>query len=221
MVILYILLAIVVLLLLILSLNARITLEYGDDVTVKIGTLFYDYKLIPSADKKKKTKKTKKSSADKTEKSKKGQKQNNVFSEFTDGLEITDFIEVLIKLLVRLNSVFKKHLRVRLKKYIITVAADSPDKAAILFGSVTAASRWLFEYLSLNSRLYPLEKSQVAVKCDFEEKKMCADLKVVIKIRLIHLLTYIVGAFFDFMNIKESKTIKKSSVKGTNKNERK
>ena len=221
MVAIYILLAVVLLLLFILLLSVRITVEYNSDVSLKVGALFYNYSVVPSAGKKKKSKKKKKDEVASGEEAKgKPDKKKSTFSEFTEGLEIADFIEILTKLLTRLAAVFKKHLRVRLNKYLITVGAESPDKAAILFGTVNTASMMLIEYLTVNTRLHPLENSPVAVRCDFEGKTVDVDVKVVIKIRVIHLITYLVGAFFDFMKIKESKN-SKTSLKGTIKNERK
>lgn len=220
MVALYILLAVVLLLLFILLLSVRVTVEYNSDVSLKVGALFYNYSVVPSAEKKKKAKKKTKTAVAADEAKGKSDKKKSTFSEFTEGLEIADFIEILTKLLTRLTAVFKKHLRVKLRKYLITVGAESPDKAAILFGTVNTASIMLIEYLTVNTRLHPLENSPVAVKCDFDSKNVDVDVKVVIKIRVVHLITYLVGAFFDFMKIKESKN-NKTSLKGTIKNERK
>ncbi len=218
MAVLYVLLAILIAIILILMISVRITFTYGDKISLKVGALFYNYDIL-SEKKKKKTKKPKTAKKISTPKESKSKKKSGIFSEFTDGLEIMDFISIFTRFITRLSKLFRKRLRVRLKKFRITVGGDSPDKTAVLFGAVSAGATLLIEYLENNTALYAPEKSDIKVNCDFSQKETVAEAEIYVRIRIIHLLGYVIGAFFDFIKIKESKS--DILMKGTEKNERK
>lgn len=219
MVFLYILLALMLLICMLLLLSVRLTFTYGDVTKVKIGAIFFNYDLMANRSKPKKSKPKKKKQTQSVKTGKENTQKKSIFSEFTENMEILDFVSLLKKFLFRMDTVFHKRLRIRLKRFIIDVSAETPDKAAILFGCVSGAASMLLDYLSVNTNLYPIEKSKVAVRCDFDAKTTTADIEVVLKLRLVFFVGYAIGAFFDFINFKESKT-NKSSLKGTLKNER-
>jgi hypothetical protein len=188
---------------------------------VGIGILCFYYKLAPAEKKSKKSaKKARKKKAPAQSQQQPAKKKNSILSEFTEGLDISDFIELLRLLIVRLVERSSGHLKVRLKKFEITVGDKLPDRAAILFGTVNTATALLLEYLETSTKLYPLEKSSVYVTCDFDSNQTNAVIDLTAKIRVIHLLKFAVMFFLDFIKLKETKNYK-STPKGYAQNERK
>jgi len=210
MIFLYILLAVVLIIALILMINLRISVKYGDKTYVKVGALFFDYDYIKKQNKKsqRKKKKTAKSGGKSAK-----DKKKNVLSEFTDGLEFSDFLQLLRLLIIRMVESSSGHVRVRIKRLEVTVGGEKPDTTALLFGGINAAVSWILEYLSLNTRLYPPKKSSIFVNCDFDKGKTEAELELTARIRIIHLVKFALKFFVDFIKLKEYKN--NTSLKGT------
>ena len=221
MIFLYILLAVIALIALILMLHLKLSVKYGEKTYVGIGVLCFYYKLAPAEKKSKKSaKKARKKKAPAQSQQQPAKKKNSILSEFTEGLDISDFIELLRLLIVRLVEHSSGHLKVRLKRFEITVGDKLPDRAAILFGTVNTATALLLEHLETNTKLYPLEKSSVYVTCDFDSSQTNAVIELTAKIRVLHLLKFAVMFFLDFIKLKETKNYKSTS-KGYARNERK
>lgn len=216
MIFLYILLSIIFLVLVVLIINLRVTVKYGNKSCVKLGALFLDFD-FPFKKKETSVDSDNVNESDDetipTVATEKTEKNKNIFSELTEGLEISDFILLLQKLIGRMVESSSGHVKVRIKKLEVTVADKQPSTAAILYGSINAAVAWLIEYLSLNTKLYPLNKSSIFVNCDFDKDKTEAEIEIVAKIRIIHLIKFILKFFFDFIKFKESKN--QTSLKGT------
>ena len=136
---------------------------------------------------------------------KKTENKKSIISEFTEGLEISDFLQLLRRLIIHLVDSSSGHVRVRIKKLEIIVADKEPDAAALIFGGVNTVVSGILEYLELKTRLFPLHKSRIYVKCDFEKEHTEAEIELWTKIRIIHLVKFALKFFFDFMRIKESK----------------
>ncbi len=208
----YIIFALILLIAALLMLSVRLTIKFGEKTYIGIGTLFFEYKLAPLTEKKKRM--NKKTSAKKrTVRSDKADKKS-VISEFTDDLVISDFLTLLRKLFFQLRKYFFGHIRVRLRRFEITVSDDYADSAALLYGTVSASVSWLLEFLIQNTNLHPLEKSSVFVKCDFNSKKTKADIYIDVKIKVWHLVKMAAVFFPDFIKLKETKN-NKSTLKGT------
>ncbi len=211
MIFIYILSAVLVLIFAVLMLNLRVTVKYGNKTYVKIGVLFFDYNLTTKKKDKKSFVKKQKKSAENIEKGSKDKK--NILSEFTDGLEISDFLQLLRILIVRMVESSSGHVKVRVKTLQITVADKMPATAAMLYGGVNAAVSWLLEYLTVNTKLYPLNKSSVYINCDFDKEKTEAEIELYARIRIVHLVKFVLKFFFDFIKLKENKN--QTSLKGT------
>lgn len=209
MIFLYILLALLVIVFLILFISLRITVKYGKETYLKIGALFFDFNLTKSDTKKRKHKRKK---SPKKQSKKTTENKKSIISEFTEGLEISDFLQLLRRLIIHLVDSSSGHVRVRIKKLEIIVADKEPDAAALIFGGVNTVVSGILEYLELKTRLFPLHKSRIYVKCDFEKEHTEAEIELWTKIRIIHLVKFALKFFFDFMRIKESKN--NTSLKG-------
>lgn len=213
MIFLYVILALFLLIFLLCMINVRITLEYNEKAVLKIGALFIDYK-VGGAKKKKKPEKDKKkkvvaeSVSQPTQPKKEKSKIMQVISEFTEDFEFADFYDFVVSFVSQLIKVFNKHLKVRFKRFNVTVGSDDPSDTAIRFGAVSQACAYLFELLDNNTKLYPLKRSNVYVNSDFDRKNIYCNLKLIIRLRIVHILIYIVKVFFEFIKIKESKSNK-------------
>lgn len=210
MIVLYILLGVLLLIALLLMLNVRFTVKYGEKTYASLGVLCFNYRL--TAKSKKKSSEKQKKNEDSSNKSKPAKKKG-MLDEFKEGLEISDFIELLRKLISRLSEVSRGHVKVKIKRLEVVVADRYPDIAALKFGAVNGAVALLIEYLLANTCLYPLEKSSLFVRCDFDKENTEAVADVVTKVRVAHLLVFILKFFFDFIQLKESKN--NTSLKGT------
>lgn len=210
MVFLYILSAVFILIFIAMMISLRVTIRYGSNSDVRIGALFFDFNITNTKKNKYNCKKNKK--ATKHTKKQSGNK-SSLLSEFTEGLEITDFLQLLRTLVARLVECSSGHVRVKIKKMEITVADKEPATAAVLYGCINAAVSWLVEYLTINTKLYPLSKCSIYVNCDFDKMNTEAEIELRAKIRIVHLSKFALKFFIDFIKLKETKN--NSSLKGT------
>lgn len=208
MIFLYIICAVIAVVILCLLLRVRLVFEYGEKLKLHAGILFVNIDLLSLTSDKKTAKKKSKSSAVQT----KGNEKKNILSEFTEDMSFSDFLELLKVLLHKLIEMFKRHLYVRLKKFTVIVGDKDPAKSAIQFGIICQSCAYLFELLECNTKLYPLEKSEVSVLNDFDASKTEIEAKIIIKLRIIHVLGLVLSLFFEFIKLKESKN--SSQMKG-------
>lgn len=211
MIFIYILLAVIALIFAVLMINLRVIVKYGNKTYVKIGVLFLNFSLTTKKKNKKSVVKKQNETAKNIEKTSKNKK--SILSEFTDGLKISDFLQLLKMLIIRMVESSSGHVKVRIKTLQITVADKMPATAAMLYGGVNATVSWLLEYLTVNTKLYPLSKSSIYVNCDFDKERTEAEIELCAKIRIIHLANFVLKFFFDFIKIKENKN--HTSLKGT------
>ena len=220
MVFLYILLALFLLVFLICLINIRITLLYDNKGAIlKIGALFIDYNVTGEKKKNTKKQKTKENISDgsPTESGTPSKKENSkiskLISEFTEDFELGDFIDFLLNFLGKLVNVFQSHLKVRLKRFNISVGAKTPADTAIRFGIISQSCAYLFEFLDNNTKLYPLKNSNVYVNADYNSDSIFCNIKLVIRIRVIHVLKYLFELFIELINTKERLNKKKGQRK--------
>ena len=204
---LYIIGAILGLIFLIFLIRVRIIFSYGDKLSLKVGALFINYDVLKKRPKKKaKKKKAEKKAPKKSTGSASGASQKkNMIKEFTEDMDIGDFLDVVSAFFSSFGKMVNNHLYVRLNKFRILVGGDDPAKSAIQFGAICQSCTYLFEILRNSTKLYPLEKSDVAVYHDFSAPKSEYELTITVKLRIIHVLGMLLSVLFEFIKIKESK----------------
>ena len=202
--------AILGLVLLILLIRVRIIFSYGEKLSLKVGALFINYDVL-----KKRTGKKKKAKKNKTDKRKtkassvsgaEPPQKKNMLKEFTEDMDIGDFLDLISTFFSSLGKMVDKHLYVRLNKFRILVGGEDPARSAIQFGAICQSCTYLFEILKNSTKLYPLEKSDVSVYHDFTVKKSEYELDITVKLRIIHVLGMLLSVLFEFIKLKESKT---------------
>ena len=210
MLLLYIIGAILGLILLILLIRVRIIFSYSEKLTLKVGALFINYDVLkkrPEKAKKTKKKKQKKKVSEQTSAvGKDNVKKKNVLKEFTEDMDIGDFLDLISAFFTSLGKMLSNHLYVRLNKFRIIVGGEDPAKSALQFGALCQSCSYLFEILRNNTKLYPLEKSEVSVLHDFSKKKSEYELTITVKLRIIHVFCMLLSVLLEFFKIKESKT---------------
>ena len=205
---LYIIGAILGLILLILLIRVRLIFSYGEKLSLKVGALFINYDLLKKRPKKKiKKKKAEKKTLQKsTVAASESPQKKNMIKEFTEDMDIGDFLDLISALFSSLGKMVNNHLYVRLNKFRILVGGEDPAKSAIQFGAICQSCTYLFEILRNNTKLYPLEKSDVTVYHDFSAAKSEYELTITVKLRIIHVLGMLLSVLFEFIKIKETKT---------------
>ena len=217
MIFLYIIGAILALIFLVFLIRVRIIFSYGEKVSLKVGALFFNYDVLkkrPKKDKKAKKKKTEKRIKPKVVAKTDGEspKKKNMLKEFTEDMDIGDFLDLISAFLAGLGKMINNHLYVRLNKFRILVGGEDPAKSAIQFGAICQSCTYLFEILKNYTKLYPLEKSDVSVHHDFAAAKSEYELTVTVKLRIIHVIGMALSVLFEFIKIKESKTKPKGKI---------
>ncbi len=209
MLILYIICALPALILLILLMRVRIIFSYSEKLSLKVGALFINYDVLKKRPEKKK--KVKKKAPPKKKKQPvkaegEGVPKKNLVKEFTEDMDIGDFLDLISAFFSSLGKMVNRHLYVRLNKFRILVGGEDPAKSAIQFGAICQSCTYLFEILKNSTKLYPLEKSEVSVHHDFQAQKSEYELTITVKLRIIHVLGLLLSVLLEFFKIKESKT---------------
>ncbi len=216
MIFIYIIGCIFLLLLLILLCRVRLVFCYSDNLSLKVGALFINYDLLkerkPAKKKKKPKEKTVSQSKDVTGQPK--EKKRSIISEFTEDMGFSDFLQLLKTFLEKLCRMFGKHLYVRLNRFRIVAGGSDPAKIAIKFGLLVQSCTYIFELLENCTKLYPLQNSNVLVCHDFDSKNTDIDIKITIKLRVIHVMVLAVSMLFEMIKMKESIENNRKNVKG-------
>lgn len=205
---LYIIGAILALIFFVLLIRVRIIFSYGEKLSLKVGALFINYDVLKKRPKKKVKKKKAKKKVTKAETKTvaTAPKKKNVLKEFTEDMDIGDFLDLISVFFTSLGKMVNKHLYVRMNKFRILVGGEDPAKSAIQFGTICQSCVYLFEVLKNCTKLYPLEKSDISVYNDFTAPESEYELTITVKLRIIHVLGMLLSVLFEFIKIKESKT---------------
>lgn len=230
MIALYILSALALLLALILMVPGKITVEYKDDVRVAVFVSGFriwshpkpkkkirlsDY--TPEAIEKRKRREQKKQERLQAKKQKKQQKKKSETS--TSGKPkkkrgLLDNLNLIQNIASAILGKTAKHIRIEIRRFIITVGTDDAAKTAILFGAVNQASAALLEFLHQTGTAKYTANTRVSVNADFAAQKSTADIYLSFSLRLWQLLNILFSAALRFVKAKHRTS--KTSESNTN-----
>lgn len=215
MIFLYILLGIVALICLLLFCNVRLTIRYDGQFRLTLyilGIPISQQTLQRLFQKEKEPKKEKDSQKEEQEKEKYG---------FVRTVkDLYSFICAILRALRAACTNLKKHLKIHVRTFRLTVASPDAAKTAMRYGEYSALLSAAFAFMEEHTR-FRANYKQIAVSADFEKEKTCAHFCVDLKIKPFFLLTTYTGAKLAFMgdlldapNATENNT---QTKKGTNK----
>ena len=215
MVFIYIIGCLILTVLLLLMCRVRLIFGYGEKLSLKVGALFINYDLLKErkTSKKKKKVKNKPSSDDKAAPAAK-EKKRSIISEFTEDMGLSDFIELLRILFEKLVNMFGHHLYVRFNRFVIVAGGSDPASIAIKFGVLVQSCTYMFEFLENNTKLHSLKNSNVIVTHNFDAKNTDVDIKITVKLRVIHILILAVSMFIEMIKMKETIENRRKYAKG-------
>lgn len=110
--------------------------------------------------------------------------------------ELLDLVCMLLDALKSLGKSFGKHFEIEVVKLRITVGSEDAAQTALLYGTAVQALAYLLEWLSMltNLRIKKQNRGDVLVEADFTSEQIQADLHLIFKLRVWHLLAMLFSA---------------------------
>jgi hypothetical protein len=214
-----IILGILLLLVLLLSVRARLGITLQDEVCLTLRVLFLKFTLFPKKstpkkilkEQKKKEKKQKKAKSKRDKQSasdaeaKKKQRKKRSFS------DILRMIKLICRILKRLWKRFPGYFRLRLSKVKISVGGADAAQAAIRYGAVSAAVAYLITLCEQFATVRTNRKSELQISPDYFSDRIDCKIDIELSITLRSLLALALRALCAFL--KERKKPSKPSSK--------
>jgi len=200
-----------------LRISVNIICEYNGSPAIAVRVLFVKIRIIPSKKKSARTKalsasayrkkikkyedklkkkeekkalKKEKKEKQKAEKKRLKEEEKKTLTKEAKKLKRDELVETILffaKVGGRLLRRFGSRLGINVKRLKITVASKDAASTAIMYGAITQASAYLFKVLERATR-FRCKKEEFSIKADFCSEKLKADLCIVFKIRLWHVL---------------------------------
>ena len=205
-----------------LSLRAKITICYNNELALFVRVLCVKIRILPKKAKKgphsmsaTKAKKIRQKAAKKAEKKriakqekaeKKAQKKAEKKNAPKKSVgEILDMIDLIRGLLAVIIGRFFKHLRIDVARLRIKVATPDAATTAIAYGAVTQSINLLFPLLEKVKNFSLPDTADLDVQADFLSEAPQADIILSFSIRVWHVLDIAIGALKRFLKHKFKK----------------
>ena len=218
---LYIIIGIVLLFVFILSLKAKVKLEYDEILRLSVKILCFNIQIAPKKEPKpldfsgysfkkhqkrlrenyekylkKKKKKEAKKEKKAEEKEKKAEqkriaKEKNIPKQPTRS--IFDWVEIAKAVIGALFSKFANHLHIKVARLNIKVATGDAATTAIVYGAVIQSVAYIIEILQKITNVDGLEKADISVEPDYLSESTTLDLCFVFSLRIWHVLHILFG----------------------------
>lgn len=190
----------------ILSIKVKLIVGYDDSFVAYIKILCFKITLFPSKEKKKNVKKpkqkTKKDVSKKESSKKEGEKKKKSLSPS----KILKLISLMSDVAIGLLKDFFGKIHFRFIKIHASIGCEDASKTAIAYGSVTQSVAYFIELLDNVSNVEVSKASSIDIRADFLSRKSWAELRCVLYLRVISILTLGIKAikvYFTFKHIQE------------------
>lgn len=209
----------------ILSLKAKITVEYNDEVHLFVKVLFIKIGILPKKDKKsgprsmserkankikaKLEKKAQKKRLKKQKKKEKKQAAKNAPKKKKSLSEILDMLEMVKDIVAVVLKKFFGHLKIDIARLKIKVATGDAATTAIAYGAICDAITHLLVLLESAKNFKTPKEKDIWVVADYLEDGITADIKISFSLRVWHVLHVALSALVKFI----AHTIKKKDKK--------
>ena len=202
-----------------LSLKAKITVAYADEVTLSVKVLFLKIGILPKKQKKgphsmsaAKARRLRKKMAKAEEKKKlkakekaahKLQKKEEEADKPKKSLsEILDLISMVRSLAAEVIRRFFKHLRIDVARLKIKVAFGDAAATAVAYGAITGAVNLLLPVLEQVKNFDLPRQADFDIQADFLGESIEADVELSFSLRVWHLFHVAFGALGNFISHK-------------------
>ena len=219
---LYIFIGIVLAFLLLLSIKARVTLEFNDELRLTVKILCFNIQVAPAKEKKpvklkdytfkkhqkrlrenysnylkKKKKKEEKKAKKAQDKAKRAEKKK--FDKENDIKQppqrtVLDWVNIAGAVIGALFSKFSKRLHIKVARLKINVATGDAASTAILYGAMIQSVAYIIEVLRSVTNVDGLKKADISVSPDYLSEKTSVDLCFVFSLRVGHVFEILFGA---------------------------
>lgn len=190
----------------ILSLKAKVTLEYAEELALSVRVLFVKVRILPKKEKKpgphsmseRKAKKIKKQLEKKAEKKRRKalekaekKKAKRAAAEGKPKKkrsleEILDLIAMIKDILTTVLGKFFSHLRIDLARLHVTVGAEDAASAALYYGIICDALLHLLPVLESLKGFDTPDARDLSVDVDYLSESITADVKISMSLRVWH-----------------------------------
>ena len=194
MIFLYVLLALFVLVLLLLFVNVNFIFTLSSKPTLKIRVLFFTFDAAKLAEKFSKSDESNKEEQD-DKKEGESSKQKLTFD------KLKYLIGRFVELVKAVTHEFCRYVRVKVCHVYIKVATEDAADTARAYGKVSAIVWSLLEFLSYNMKVKRCDK-KVNVFPDFTSTESQVDIKLVLKVKPIHVICAVMHLLPIFMKRK-------------------
>ena len=177
MIALYIFLAVVFLVIFLLFIDFSIVIVWKEEFNLKVKVFLFPLNLEKTLNK---------SAQQKTE-NKIINNQKNKKRRKKSAEEILELVSYIFKLICLSFVEFKKYAQITIARLKISVSSSSPDETAMLYGTVSSALYTAIELLNSSFKVKRNYKS-IGVVSDFVSEECKLDLKVIIKLKPIHVI---------------------------------
>lgn len=209
----------------ILSLKAKITVEYNDEVRLFVKVLFIKVGILPKKEKKngprsmsdrkaqkikaRLEKKAQKKRLKKQQKKQKKQAASNAPKKKKSLAEILDMIDMVKDIVSAVLKKFFGHLKIDIARLKIRVATGDAATTAIAYGAICDALTHLFILLDSAKNFKVPKEKEIWVVPDYLEDGIIADVKITFSIRVWHVFHVALAALVKFI----AHTVKKKDKK--------
>ncbi len=201
-----------------LMLQGSIVIEYKDEVRLGVKVLFVTVPIVPKKQKKinlrkfsyknyqkllaKDAAKAEKKAANKAARDAKkapaeGTATKSASPDIMGNLgEITALVKTVL-------GCFYSHLRIDVCRLIITVGGKDASSTALTYGLVSQGVAYLMETLANTAHFKRKKNEHVEVNADFLSDKITADVKLIFRVRVVHILHILWKALLGYLPLKE------------------
>ena len=220
-----------------LSIKAKVTIAYHDEVALWIKVLGIKIPILPAKKQKKgphamsakkakklrerlRQKKLKKEAAKKKKEAEKKAKKEAAKASPKEQqkkslTDILDTITLVRTLAAKVIGKFWKHLRIDIARIRIRVAMDDAAATAVAYGAVTAAVNTIFPILETVKNFKLPKEKDLAITADFVGDSIDADIELSFSLRVWHVLDVALSALFSFIVHQVKKLIKAEKKKAS------
>lgn len=202
MIVLYIILGIMAFITLLLFAYLRVTFSYRDErfvLYIRIGPICYK---VPAKKKPRYRSLAKQlrgqklsGPVEKQQKKQTHKEKQSVLDELRGDLSLPAFLSKIKDITIFLANRYAKKLHITAERLHITVGTGDSATTGVTYGVTVQSIAYLLEFLDNTVTLTPLTKDAVHIHADFAGI-WDADIKVAIKIRIVHLLRVFLSALF-------------------------
>lgn len=176
-----IILAIISILLILLSLNVHIIIEYNQLFSFKIKIAFIDLTKLFTKDDKKESKDNNKASK---LKKRKNEIKQTVSEQNKKKTDIKSALNIITRILNEIKEGFFRKIVVKNARIHIICAGDDAAQTAINYGIICAAVYPVTGFIDSECRV---KKKDINVSADFTKQKSEADIYLHLKLRILHI----------------------------------